>query len=317
MKFSLVTTCRNEMRSLARWKENIEEQTRQPDEIVVVDAFSDDGTAEALFAWAAADPRVKVIQEKGAAAHGRNLAIERAAFEHVVSTDMGVRLAPEWFAELTRPFEEDPEIELVIGNTCIDEETVRSAAARAEFYQENGGFADPGPGAVGGNRSSAYSKRIWRECGGLPEDLTFYADDSTFFRQLNEHGYKTAYALGAMTFWGRPEKLKQFWKEAWNYGRGDGEAFIKEPWAFRQYRNKRLPWGVALIVNGLRVLQKRCTFAAYLRAAKKFDLGAMLTMPVLAFGIGWKHMQGYKIGFARGNTECLECRARLKRGDRA
>ena len=312
MKFSLVTTCRNEMRSLARWKQNLLEQTRFPDEIVIVDAFSNDGTAEELFSWAQADPRVKVFQEKGAAAHGRNLAIAKAANDVVVSTDMGVRLAPEWFAELTRPFEEDPEVELVIGNTCIDVESLRSAAARAEYYQENGGFANPGPGAVGGNRSSAYTKKIWRECGGLPEDLTFYADDSTFFRQLNEHNYKTAYALGAMTFWGRPEKLKQFWKEAWNYGRGDGEAFIKEPWAFKQYRRGRLPWGLALIVNGLRFMQKRCRFSAYVRAAKKGDVAALLLMPILAFGIGWKDLQGYKVGYLRGNTECLECRARLQ-----
>ena len=51
MNFSLVTTCRNEMRSLARWKENIQSQTRQPDEIVIVDAFSDDGTAERGIAY--------------------------------------------------------------------------------------------------------------------------------------------------------------------------------------------------------------------------------------------------------------------------
>ncbi|MBQ9502333.1 MAG: glycosyltransferase, partial [Lentisphaeria bacterium] len=263
MKFSLVTTCRNEMRSLGRWKQNLIEQTRQPDEIVIVDAFSNDGTAEELFAWAKADPRVKIFQEKGAAANGRNFAIEKASFDHIVSTDMGVRLVPEWFAELTRPFEDDPSVELVIGNTCIDTESLVSAAARAEFYQENGGIANPGPGAVGGNRSSAYLKRIWRECGGLPEDLTFYADDSTFFRQLNEHGYKTAYAWGAMTLWGRSAKLKQFWKEAWNYGRGDGEAFIKEPWAFRQYRQKRVFWWAALMLNGLRVVQKRCSAAAF------------------------------------------------------
>ena len=313
MKFSLVTTCRNEMRSLARWRQNIQEQTRQPDELVIVDAFSDDGTAEELFAWAKIDPRVKVFQEKGAAAHGRNVAIEKASFEHIVSTDMGVRLVPEWFAELTAPFEADPEVELVIGNTCIDTETLRSAAARAEYYQENGGFANPGPGDVGGNRSSAYLKKIWRECNGLPEDLTFYADDSTFFRQLNEHGYKTAYAHGAMTLWGRPEKMKAFWKEAWNYGRGDGEAFIKEPWAFRQYRNKRLPWFMALLINGARVLQKKCSLSAFGRAFRKFDIPAILVMPVLAFGIGWKHIQGYRVGYNRGNTECLECRARLKR----
>jgi len=34
------------------------------------------------------------------------------------------------------------------------------------------------------DRSVAYKKRVWRELGGLPEDLTFYADDSVFGRQM-------------------------------------------------------------------------------------------------------------------------------------
>jgi len=311
IKFSLVTTCRNEMRSFERWKLNILEQTRRPDEIVIVDAFSDDGTTEALLAWTKEDNRIKVIQEKGHVAHGRNVAIKNASFDHIVSTDMGVRLASEWFAELTAPFEKDETIELVIGNTCIDTKTLKSAAARAEYYQENGGFGNPGPGVVGGNRSSAYLRRLWKECGGLPEDLSFAGDDSTFFRQLNAHQYKTAYAPKAMTYWGRPSTLKQFWKEAWVYGRGDGEAWIKEPWAFKMYRMHKMPWLAAAIINGLRITQKKCSCEAYWRALKKGDWNATMIMPVLAFGIGWRGITGYKVGYERGNTQCLECRKRL------
>jgi len=60
LKFSLVTTCRNEISSLPRWKNDLLAQTRQPDEIVIVDAFSDDGTAEMLLEWADQDARVVV-----------------------------------------------------------------------------------------------------------------------------------------------------------------------------------------------------------------------------------------------------------------
>ena len=183
MKFSLVTTCRNEMSSLPRWKNDLLAQTRQPDEIVVVDAFSDDGTAETLFEWAKQDPRVIVKQEKGTAAHGRNVAIEMAIYDYILSTDMGVRLCPEWCEELIKPFEKDPSVDVVAGSTQIDKETLASAVARAEYYIENGGEPKLGPGFVPGNRSIAYTKKVWRELGGLPEDLTFYADDSVFGRQ--------------------------------------------------------------------------------------------------------------------------------------
>lgn len=312
MKFSLVTTCRNEMSSLPRWKNDLLAQTRQPDEIVIVDAFSDDGTAEMLLEWADQDERVVVRQEKGAAAHGRNVAIGMASHEYILSTDMGVRLCSVWFEELIKPFEKNSSIEVVAGNTQIDKETVRSAAARAEYYIENGGEPKLGPGFVPGNRSMAYTKKVWRELGGLPEDLTFYADDSVFGRQIVEGGYNVAYAPKAMTYWGRPRKLRQFWRETFNYGRGDGEAMIKMPYSFKLYL-KGMPAFLVAPLTGLRVMQKQCKLSAIIRAISRFDLPALFMMPILTFGRGWNFGKGYLVGYAHGNEHCLECRKRLTR----
>ncbi len=312
MKFSLVTTCRNEMSSLPRWKKDLFAQTRQPDEIVVVDAFSDDGTADMLLEWADHDPRVIVEQKKGSAAHGRNVAVEMASHDHILSTDMGVRLCPVWCEELIKPFEKDSSVEVVAGSTQIDKETVRSAAARAEYYIENGGEPKLGPGFVPGNRSMAYTKKVWRELGGLPEDLTFYADDSVFGRQIVEGGYNVAYAPKAMTYWGRPRKLGQFWRETFNYGRGDGEAMIKMPYSFKLYL-KGVPTCLVAPLTGLRVMQKQCKLPAIIRAISRFDLPALFMMPILTFGKGWNFGKGYLVGYAHGNEHCVECRKRLTR----
>lgn len=311
LKFSLVTTCRNEIDSLPRWKQDILAQTRQPDEIVIVDAFSDDGTAEMLFGWARNDERVVVIQEKGNAAHGRNFAIEKARYEHILSTDMGVRLCPVWCEELIKPFESDPVVEIVAGSTQIDKETVKTAAARAEYYIENGGEPRLGPGFVPGNRSVAYTKKVWRELGGLPEDLTFYADDSVFGRQMVQAGYKMAYAPKAMTYWGRPSKLRDFWKEQGRYGRGDGEALIKVPFAFRLHAKGYLPACCVPVLTGLRVLMKQCRVAAVWRALSCGDLAALVCMPLLAFGNGYCFGKGYLLGAAHGEVNCTDCRKRL------
>jgi len=310
VKFSLVTTCRNEISSLPRWKNDLLAQTRQPDEIVIVDAFSDDGTAEMLFEWADQDKRVFVKQEKGAAAHGRNVAIEMAYYEHILSTDMGIRLCPVWCEELIKPFEHDSIVEVVAGSTQIDKETVKGAVARAEYYIENGGVAKLGPGFVPGNRSMAYTKKVWRELGGLPEDLTFYADDSVFGRQIVKGGYNMAYAPKAMTYWGRPRKLKQFWRETFNYGRGDGEALIKTPYAFKLHI-KGMPAFLVPPLTGLRIMQQQCKLSAIIRAIRQFDIPALFMMPILAFGRGWNFGKGYLVGYASGNEYCLECRKRL------
>lgn len=311
LKFSLVTTCRNEMGSVTRWKKNILNQTRRPDEIVITDAFSDDGTAEFLAEWATADPRVKLYREKGAAAHGRNYAIEHATFEHILSTDMGVRLSKNWCEELIKPFEQDPSVDVVAGNTCLDKETVNSSAARAEYYLEDKGFPELGPGFVPGNRSTAYTKKVWRELNGLPEDLTFYADDSVFGRQMLQEGYKMAYAPKAMTYWGRHQTMRQFWKEQFNYGKGDGEADIKKPFVVKLWEKKLLPTFLVPFLNGCRTMQKQKWPGAVARAIRSADIVALAAMPVLYFGKGYWFARGYLTG-TENAANCAACRQRLR-----
>jgi len=311
--YSLVTTCRNEMGSLPRWLDDLSAQTRQPDEIVVVDSLSDDGTREALAAWAARDPRVKVIEQQCNAARGRNMAIEAATHEHIVSTDFGVRLTPTWFEEVVRPFETAPSLDVVCGSYRIDLETVRTAAARAESYVEGGGEPVLGAGFVPGNRSMAYTKRTWDECGGLPEDLTFYADDSVFGRQLVSGRYSVGYAPKAITLWGRPARLREFWKEQWKYGKGDGEASIKTPCAFRWYDRGRIPRWLVPPLTALRRLQQQFRLRAFMRALAKGDILGASHIPLLLLGNGWYFALGYLEGDIRGRTECLSCRSRTRR----
>jgi len=160
LQFSLVVTCYNEMSGLARWRAEIEAQSRPPDEIVIVDSESRDGTATILKAWAETDSRVRIISQKCGPARGHNLGNEACAHEHIVSTDMGVRIDPHWFEEIVRPFEEYLGIDVVAGNYCIDKFSLHTAAARAEYYIENGGLAQFGPDFVVGNRSGLHQKSL-------------------------------------------------------------------------------------------------------------------------------------------------------------
>ena len=311
MNFSLVVTCFNEMRGLARWRREIEAQTRPPDEIVVVDSESTDGTTACLKAWAGMDRRVRVIVQKCKPARGHNLGNEAASHDHIVSTDMGVRLDPRWFEEIVKPFEEDNSVEVVAGSYEIEKDSLRSAAARAEYYLENGGRPRLEPGFVPGNRSMAYTKKVWRELGGLPEDLTQYADDSVFGRQILQAGYKMAFAPKAMVYWFRPNRLRDFWKEQFKYGKGDGEALIKTPFAFRLYQRKRLPKAMVPLLTAIRTLQKQISWQAVKSALVARDLPALPVMPLLLLGSGYYFGNGYLLGAQHGQVHCQACRLRL------
>lgn len=97
---------------------------------------------------------------------------------------------------------------------------------------------------------------------------------------------------------------------AFNYGRGDGEALIKTPYAFKLHLKGMSAFFVAPL-TGLRVMQKQCKLSAIIRAISRFDLPALFMMPILTFGRGWNFGKGYLVGYAHGNEHCLECRKRL------
>ena len=320
MKVSLVTTCLNEIRPLGRWRSDLEMQTRQPDEIVIVDAESSDGTVGALREWARQDDRVKVVVEKCSVARGRNVAIEAARHEYILSTDLGVRLDPGWVAAMVRPFADDPATEVVVGSYAVDRATVESAAARAEFCIDGDGvpFRTDEAGRVvlrkgvfPSNRSVAYLKRVWRELGGLPEDLTRAADDSVFGRQIMQGGYRVAFVPDALVYWSRHRKLREFWKEQRVYGRGDGEAGIKMPAAFRLYRKRLVPRFIVPLMVGLRTMTKQVKLRRLWRALCDGDVLACIYMPILSFGNGYAFGQGYVAGYEYGTEHCRECRARV------
>lgn len=313
LDFSLVTTCRNEIKSFDSWKQNIIDQTRPPSEIVIVDAFSDDGTAEKLFEWAKSDTRVKVIQEKGAAAHGRNHAIRNTKYEIILSTDMGVRLSSNWCEELIAHFEVDDTIEVVAGNSCIDLESLKIPIAWAEYYHEKGGFLTLQPGCAFGNRSVGYRKSCWHKMGELPEDLTFYGDDQVFSYQILQNGIKIAYAPNAMTFWCRPDKASQFYKESYNYGFGDGEALIKTPRAIKLYRAKVIPRFLVPLSSGLIQVFKNFSFRQFFNTLREKGFKIAIWLPILLFKRGYHHSKGYIVGMKRGEIHCVKSRNRLVR----
>jgi len=321
LKFSLVTTCWNEIKSLPRWQADIEAQSRAPDEIVIVDNLSTDGTQEFLSKWAKINPKVKVHEIKCGAAQGRNIAIELAENEHIVSTDMGVSITPVWFREIVKPFEDDPEVQIVMGSYAVDRATIKSPAARAEYFI-NGDFrpfqkrpdgkVQLRPGFVPGNLSLAYTKKSWKDLGGLPEDLTLYADDSVFGRQILASYFKIAFAPEAVVLWPRHQKLKEFWAEAFRYGKGDGEAAIKTPIAIRLYKSGKLPRSFVPFVTAIRELTRVGVWKAFGKSFLNADFVAGFYLPLLVIGKGFYLAKGYLIGDDHGGIYCLECRERLK-----
>ena len=107
MNVSVIITVLNEAESLTSLFDSLAAQSRLPDQVVVVDGGSVDGTRALLDAERArARFSMTVLDRPGAnISQGRNAAIAAAQGPIIAATDAGVKLAPTWLEQLVAPLE--------------------------------------------------------------------------------------------------------------------------------------------------------------------------------------------------------------------
>lgn len=196
---TLVVPVRDEAASVGPLLRSIQEQVRQPDEIVLVDGGSTDGTVAAIRRVVGVDPRYHVIEAGPATpGRGRNIGIEAATHPWVALTDAGITLDPHWLERLLRVVEHDDGIDVVYGSFTT---------ARGSFFERCADLAygSPArPSSVGPVRSRFIAScllrsEVWRRAGGFP-DLRA-AEDLLFMRRLDDLGCRVAVAPEARVTW--------------------------------------------------------------------------------------------------------------------
>lgn len=229
VNISLIFTVKNEAEALPRLLASIAAQTRAPDEIIVVDGGSTDTTLQVLNAHTPTLP-LQIIAAPGAnISQGRNIAIRAARGEIICATDAGVRLDPNWVAELVAPFcAESPKTpgelaapDVVAGFFVPDPHGVFETALAATTLPV---LADIAPKKfLPSSRSVAFRKRAWEQVGGYPEWLDF-CEDLIFDLALRRAGCRFVFAPRARVHFRPRANLRAFFKQYYQYARGDGKA---------------------------------------------------------------------------------------------
>src|SRR2546428_9479623 len=108
MKVSLISTVKDAGPEHVReFLDSLRAQIRPPDETIIVDGGSTDGTLESL--QEATD--ITVISEPGAnISRGRNVAIAAAAHDVIAATDADCTLEPDWLERLLAPIEDGADV---------------------------------------------------------------------------------------------------------------------------------------------------------------------------------------------------------------
>ncbi|NLE75674.1 MAG: glycosyltransferase [Chloroflexi bacterium] len=220
MRVSVIVTVKNEGASIRGLLDSLAAQSRAPDEVVIVDGGSGDDTVAQMEAYADRLPLRVSVAPGANISRGRNLAIAMAQGDVIASTDAGVRLSPGWLAALTEPFA-SPETAVVSGFFVADPQGVFELAMGATVLPH---LADVRPETfLPSSRSVAFRKAAWQAVGGYPEWLDFCEDLIFDLRLQARHGSFPFVPEAVARF--RPRgSLRSFWRQYWQYARGDGKA---------------------------------------------------------------------------------------------
>lgn len=284
MKIALIATVFNEGESIYCWAEALRKQTRHPDEFVIVDGGSTDGTPERLKqAFSHGDfPMPRVIVEKCNIARGRNLAILNTTADIIVSSDAGSSPQPVWLEEQVRLLLEDPAIDAVGGRTQI---VAENDFQRFIIFME--GQPPEDDGFYPSSRHIALRRAAWASVGGYPEWLTLAAEDSLYNFQLHAVGNRFACNNRALVRWAPRPTPEAYYKLYYRNAFGAAEAQL-----YRRYFLRR----VLITFCPLLLLLSKHRFK-YLK--HRFHSNAASAMGWLAGKIkgknpppGWKRVKG-------------------------
>lgn len=276
-KLSLITTVFNEQNTIIRFLQSIFEQTKLPDEIIIVDGGSTDNTLSAIskfqFPKIKKVPNIKIIFKEGNRSIGRNEAIKNAKGEIILSSDAGNILDKHWVENIVKPFK-DKKVDVVAGYyKGVSENTFQKSLIPYVLVMSDRVNVNE---FLPATRSMAFKRSVWEKIGGFDEKLS-HNEDYAFAKKIKSGGFKISFAKDAVVSWIPRNNLKEAFVMFFRFALGDAQARL-----FREkvaYIFLRYIFGIYLIL--LSVIMR--SFILYL-----FDVFCILSY------IGWSIWKNYK-----------------------
>lgn len=217
MKVSVCITVYNEENSIRKLLDSLLRQSKKPDEIVIVDAESEDKTVQIIRHLQKKDKRIKLLIQKCSRAEGRNLSVEIAKNSIIAMTDADCIAGKNWLKRILAPFKHK-DVDIVAG--------FYKMIAKNEFQEAEKIYLGVIPSKFDVNflpstRSIAFRKKTWLEIGGFPEYLDDTAEDTIFNYQALLSDKNITRVKSAVVEWRIPQDYKGFIKKIFSYAKGD------------------------------------------------------------------------------------------------
>lgn len=236
-KITFIATVYNEREHIDGFLSSLLQQSKLPDEVIIVDAESTDGTYVFLQVHEAAFKKKSVpyviIQERCNRARGRNLAIQNASHDIIAVSDAGCIVKKKWLDTIIAPFA-DPSTAVVAGyytpgpgslfQQCLATYTCVMPDKLTEDFLPS-------------SRSVAFRKTAWKKVGGYPQQYD-HNEDLIYAYAVKRAGMKIVVEPKALVTWPQKETFPGAARQFFWYARGDGQArYIRPhtPFLFLRY----------------------------------------------------------------------------------
>jgi glycosyltransferase involved in cell wall biosynthesis len=213
VKVSLVATVKDASPHAREFLTSLAAQTRMPDEVVIVDGGSTDGTLEVLRSA----PGVTVIESPGSnIPTGRNVAIRAATHDAIAVTDADCVLAPDWFERIVEPLERGADVSMGLYRPLTGSFFEVCAAAVSIKEREEIRPDRYLPSA----RSVAFRRDAFETAGGYPEWLSI-GEDMLLNHRWRALGLRMQLAEGAVVYRRPRSDLRAYLTQFFRYAEGD------------------------------------------------------------------------------------------------
>lgn len=257
----MVIPVRNEVATIDRLLESLRAQTRPPDEILVVDGGSTDGTPAAVDAWGSQGVRLLRVGP-ASPGRGRNLGIAAAKHEWIALTDAGIVADSHWLERLERaaiPSSPGSDVRIVFGSFEPRRSTFFERCADLAYVQP---LVDSRVGPIRSDSiaSCLLHRALWEQVGGFP-DLRA-AEDRLFLRAVRALGIQFAFAPEARVTWQLAPTPLATWSRFRSYSRHNVLANEQRNWHYGVARQwavgaavllaaaLRRKWSLVLLIPG-------------------------------------------------------------------
>jgi glycosyltransferase involved in cell wall biosynthesis len=160
---------------------------QQPDQVVVVDNGSTDGTWEALQAQARDEPRLHVAQDRGSLGRIRNRAVELSTGDVIAFTDSDCRPLSGWLAAGVAALAEG--VGVVQGRTVPQVPPTVPFSATQDI---------PAPSGLFEACNVFYRRTALLATGGFDEAVGFFGEDTAAGWGVQRAGWQDAWAQDAV-----------------------------------------------------------------------------------------------------------------------